>query len=157
VGEQFYNFPLHPELQAYCGFDVSGLREAAPSQLWWTRLVMGFKPSPYQAVRDNRRAKHWVLEDPTTPGNVFGWARVDCNYPGLPGYLPNLPWISKQTKDDLIACEVLDYVDDNRTTGPDYESVWRASTNLAKGYSYLGIQDAMRKRRSPTTELSLHT
>jgi hypothetical protein len=77
---------------------------------------------------------------------VFGWARVDCNYPGLPGYLPNLPWISKQTKDDLIACEVLDYVDDNRTTGPDYGSVWRAS-----------IQDAMRKRRSPTTELSLHT
>jgi hypothetical protein len=88
---------------------------------------------------------------------VFGWARVDCNYPGLPGYLPNLPWISKQTKDDLIACEVLDYVDDNRTTGPDYGSVWRASTNFAKGYSYLGIQDAMRKRRSPTTELSLHT
>ena len=83
--------------------------------------------------------------------------REDCNYPGLPGYRPARPWISKRTKDDLIACEVLDYVDDNRTTGPDYESVWRASTNLAKGYSYLGIQDAMRKRRSPTTELSLHT
>jgi hypothetical protein len=30
--------------------------------------------------------------------------------------------------------------------------VWQASTKLAKGYSYLGIQDATRKRRSPTTE-----
>ena len=43
-------------------------------------------------------------------------------------------------------------MDDNRTTGPDYESAWKASTDLAKGYSFLGIQDASRKRRSPTKE-----
>jgi hypothetical protein len=30
--------------------------------------------------------------------------------------------------------------------------VWRASTQLANGYSFLGIQDATRKRRTPTTQ-----
>jgi hypothetical protein len=43
-------------------------------------------------------------------------------------------------------------MDDNRTTGHDYETAWQASTRLAKGYSFLGIQDATRKRRTPTTQ-----
>lgn len=148
VGEQFYNFPLHPELQQYCGIDVSSLRPDGPHLLRWSRLVMGFKPSPYQAVRDNRRAKFQVLGT----GDAFGWDSIERNYPGSASYAPDRPWISKRTAEGHIACDVMDYVDDNRTTGHSYEAVWRASTNLAKGYTYLGIQDATRKRRSPTQD-----
>ena len=150
VGEQFYNFPLHPELRPYCGVDLRLLRGPLALILLWSRLVMGLKPSPFQAVRDNRRGKFIVLGDPGQPGNSFGWATIERNYPGMAQYQSGRPWISKRTSDGHIACGVLDYVDDNRTTGHSYEAAWRASTDLAKGYSFLGIQDATRKRRSPS-------
>jgi hypothetical protein len=153
VGEQFYNFPLHPDLRPYCAVDVGDLRSDGARFLLWWRLVMGLRPSPYQAMRDNRRAKLIVVCDQAwVPGNVFGWTCVERNYPGSSTYRPERPWISKRTAEGYIAPEVLDYVDDNRTTGHDYETAWRASTQLAKGYSFLGIQDATRKRRTPTTQ-----
>jgi hypothetical protein len=158
VGEQFYNFWLHPELQLYSGVDLTtlfpGERSSTSASLLvavWNRCVMGQKPSPYQAVRDTRRAKFITMGDSADPTNIFGWATVQLNLPGSAAYRPDQPWISKRTADGFIAAEVLDYVDDNRTTGHDEETAWLASSHLAKNYSFLGIQDATRKRRFATT------
>jgi hypothetical protein len=70
----------------------------------------------------------------------------------LRDFCPSRPWLSKRTAEVYIAAEALDYVDDNRTAGHSYEATWQASTRLAKGYSYLGIQDATRKRLPPSKE-----
>jgi hypothetical protein len=98
---------------------VGDLRSVGARFLLWWRLVMGLHPSPYQAVRDNRRAKLIVCDRAWEPANVFGWARVERNYPGSSTYTPERPWISKRTAEGHIAPEVSDYVDDNRTTGHD--------------------------------------
>ena len=127
VGEQFYNFPLHPELQLYSGVDLTPLLELPGTSCIevWKRCVMGQKPSPFQAVRDTRRAKYASLRDPTALNNVFGWDKVVLNFPGSAHYCPSEPWISQRTRDGHIAPDVIDYVDDNRGTAHGYETTWR--------------------------------
>lgn len=54
MGEQFLNFPLHEDLQAFCGIDVRPYFGAGrQSTLWlrWTRCMMGLRCSPYMAVK----------------------------------------------------------------------------------------------------------
>ena len=55
MGEQFLYFPLHPELQQYCGIDVHpylGSTQGKTAWLQWTRCMMGWLTSPYYAVKD---------------------------------------------------------------------------------------------------------
>jgi hypothetical protein len=49
--------------------------------------------------------------------------------------------------DGRVACDVFEFVDDERVTGPDKELTWQASHALASKQSLLGIQDAGRKAR----------
>eukprot|EP00957_Ditylum_brightwellii_P000050 3534-Ditylum_brightwellii.AAC.1 len=53
IGEMFLNFMMPEELLGYCGVDVSPWFEENGTTLWqvWTRLMMGFKPSPYGSVK----------------------------------------------------------------------------------------------------------
>ena len=59
LGEFFLNFPLHHRIQPHTGVDLRTLkRELAaidhPTSVGgerWTRLLMGFRSSPYMAVR----------------------------------------------------------------------------------------------------------
>jgi hypothetical protein len=56
LGEMFLNFPLHETLQRYSGVDFShysaNFQEGCLIvKVHWTRCWMGFKPSPYMAVR----------------------------------------------------------------------------------------------------------
>jgi hypothetical protein len=52
-GEMFLNFPLHKDLQQYCGVDLSQIfdeemnLEGGPTVGVWTRNAMGLRPSPY--------------------------------------------------------------------------------------------------------------
>ena len=56
-GEMFHNFNLDPRIRPYSGVNVVklGLESEAGSgkvtTLRWTRLFMGMRPSPYNAVR----------------------------------------------------------------------------------------------------------
>ena len=51
-GDQFLNFPLHPDLQKFCGIDLSqlfpksGANDAQFVVAVWLRNAMGLKPSP---------------------------------------------------------------------------------------------------------------
>jgi hypothetical protein len=48
--------------------------------------------------------------------------------------------------------DIHSYVDDNRETAPTAEMAWLASCQVAKTCSWLGLQDAARKRRPPAME-----
>lgn len=153
-GEMFYNFWLHPDLQPYCGIDVSDLFPLLAKKepggrllLKWRRPPMGVKPSPHGATMGGRRLKHEMLGQPHDPYNIFGWSHVLLNCPGTPGYRPDEPWISKRRKDGLIAADICDYVDDLRTTAPSSEECWLASSEVGKKCGFYGCQDATRKRR----------
>jgi hypothetical protein len=112
--------------------------------------VMGLTPSPYLSVQGSLRAKLIMLGDRHDESNPFHWDRFVVNCRGSDGYDPSLPWIYKVTRDGREAVGIHIYIDDIRTTAPDKESAWQASSRVAKTFFFLGLQDAARKRREPS-------
>jgi hypothetical protein len=55
--------------------------------------------------------------------------------------------MNKVQKDGKVVTDIHQYIDDNRTTAPTVEEAWLAGSQWAKVCSFLGIQDASRKRR----------
>ena len=85
-GEMFLNFWMHDEdVRKYCGVDLTHYYPAQRSTkaVWeaWTRMAMGLRPSPYQAVQSGLRAKRVALGDRHDESNVFRWDRVILNLP----------------------------------------------------------------------------
>lgn len=109
------------------------------------------KPSPYQAIRFMLRSEHIFRGDRKDSTNPFRWSYVQINLPGSPDYDPSLPWVAKMRSDGSLAREFYIYVDDVRITAPSEEEIWEAIRRFSSIISYLGIQGAARKRRSPTT------
>lgn len=72
------------------------------------------------------------------------------NLPATPRYRPAMPWVYKSRRDGLIANDCFLYVDDNKMTGPTALDCWRGASRFSSGLTHLGIQDAKRKRTSPT-------
>lgn len=161
-GDQFLNFPLDRDLQKYCGIDLSRLypNKAAKTvdllTAMWTRNAMGLKTSPYASVQGALRAKRVMMDDSVGIGvgdkNPFSWATIRKNYPGSENYDPSLPWISKLDEEGRLASDLHQYVDDLRITAREASMAWKASSRVAKICSFLGLQDAARKRRAPSQE-----
>lgn len=155
-GEMFYNFWLHETLQNLCGVDLTKIftDELTPEQhtLWerWCRTPMGLKPSPYQAVAGALHFKRVLLGDPSDETNVYQWSRVVVNIPGSVDYQVGKPWVYKERADGFMATDVCIYVDDGRSTAKDEETAWLASSKFGKTASWLGLQDAARKRMGPS-------
>jgi len=155
-GEQFLNFPLHPELRKYCGVDLTQLFPEWKDPKFrllvgrWTRNAMGLKPSPYNSVQGALVAKHFVMGNPKDPANPFSWDHLKFNLPGSPDYDATLPRLMKIRKDGLLASGVVQYIDDLRIMAASKELAWLCSSRMAKGLSFLGLQDAARKRRECT-------
>lgn len=158
IGEMFLNFILHCSLVPLCGVDLTlyfpeeilegekVLHEA------WTRTGMGFKWSPYQAVQAVMFAEEVIAGDHRKAENVFRWDEVRMNLPGMLGYDPSLPWVSKIRKTDgRIAADFKTFVDDNRHSGPSRRECWKAGRKVGSTLNHLGIQDAARKRRDAST------
>jgi hypothetical protein len=72
------------------------------------------------------------------------------NLPGSRGYRPDLPWVMKVRTDGHLAAEIFVYVDHRRPTGYCTQLCWKAARAYGAGCSWRGIQDASRKRTSPT-------
>ena len=73
-GEQFLNFPLHPDLKKYCGVGLSQLFLDLETKLLvgrCTQNAMGLRPSPYNYVQGALIAKHFIMGDPKEKGNPF--------------------------------------------------------------------------------------
>eukprot|EP00978_Attheya_sp_CCMP212_P031352 scaffold118127_cov59-Attheya_sp.AAC.1 len=72
------------------------------------------------------------------------------NLPGNVDHDPSKPNVYKVRTDGSIAADIVSYVDDNRVSAGSRESAWLASSKVAKTASWLGLQDAARKRRPPS-------
>lgn len=172
IGEMFPNFMLGERLRPYSGVDVSHIRttegdlshhppgllreipdwEKARTRKWerWERNWMGLRDSPYRSIQMAMVARDMAYGDHTNPENPFQWDQVRMNLPGQFGYDPTLPWVYKQRKDGHLASELYLYVDDGRPTGYSDRQCWLASRRFCSMCSFLGIQDASRKRTSPS-------
>jgi hypothetical protein len=75
------------------------------------------------------------------------WREVRLNFPGAEGYDHSLSWVSKIREDRRVAADLIIYMTDMRSTGPDAEECWWAARNVAT-CNHLGIQDAPQKRRA---------
>eukprot|EP00984_Skeletonema_dohrnii_P009298 scaffold3548_cov79-Skeletonema_dohrnii-CCMP3373.AAC.5 len=155
IGEHFLNMPLHKSVWAYTGLDLGPVfdddenaSDDAPKRWFhWVRCLMGFKSSPYIAVKMTLIVEEMARGDRHDVDNPFHWAAIRQNLPGTPDYTPTKPWISKMREDGRVAADLFTFVDDERVTGPDEELTWQAGHRLACIQSYLGIQDAARKVR----------
>jgi hypothetical protein len=114
----------------------------------WYRAVMGLMSSPYQACQAMGYAEEVMRGDRLEGGNVFRWDRVRMNLPASEGYKPDLPWVSKvRDSDGRVAADICSFVDDLRPTGTSKKEAWLAARKAGSTLSYLGLQDASRKRR----------
>jgi hypothetical protein len=165
IAEQFHNFIMHLDLQPYAGVDVTSFfPEEVLSQrstkrtkqtIWlrWTRCGMGFKMSPYNAGQAMLFAEEVIRGDPLNPSNPFGFDMVCLNSPGSANYDPARPWVFKcHRSTGKLANDFFVYVDDVRATGGNERDCWACSRTIASWYSYLGLQNAPRKRRGPSQE-----
>ncbi len=163
VGEMFLNWPLGEELREYAGVDITHVQtsvelreewEQGRNRPWerWVRNFMGLKDSPYRSMQLMIKAKYIAYGDRTDDANPFQWETVVLNLPGNKDYDPTLPWVMKVRQDGHLACEVYIYVDDGRFTGWCKMECWKAVQKFSSVLTFLGIQDAYRKRTEPLTE-----
>ena len=130
-GEQFLNFPLHPDLRKYCGIylsqlfpneDVEGADDLVVGR--WMRNAMGLLPSPYSSLQGSARAKRVITGNSRDDDNPFAWHSIRLNLPGTSDYNPTLPWMLKIRKDGSVASNIAQYVDDVRIMAPTEELAW---------------------------------
>ena len=163
LGEMFLNFPIHESLQDSVGIDLTpfckqlqelgldlGLGEKKNKRIAakWNRLCFGLNQSPEHAVTFYYIAEEFVRGNHLDTSNPLYWDEVILNLIGNIEFNPALPnaykWDSvlKRIAGDLIA-----YVDDLRAIGFSLEHAWRIARWVASKLEFLGIQDAVRKRR----------
>ena len=153
LGEMFYNFLLDPRIRNYTGVDVTPyyneVMKGEHKKLWlvWSRLIMGFSPSPYLATQQLLRAHHFLIGDRRDESNPFHWERIVLNLPGMETYDPRRPRVYKVRKDGSIAADVHTYIDDLRISAPTMAILWKACQQIASRLNHLGMQHAARKLR----------
>jgi hypothetical protein len=161
LGEFFLNFPLDVGVQPLAGIDLTPyfpLENGKRNWKQWARCLMGFKPSPYNAVGTFRWADEIIRGNPQDSSNPFRWNSVELNLPGATTFDPRRPWVSKRRDDGCIANDFLDYIDDVRPTGNGLtkeeaeEETHQATRRIASVINYLGMQDAPHKRRPPPSK-----
>ena len=112
---------------------------------------MGLKPSPYCSIQGALRAKRIVTDsfvgDRHDPRNAYQWDHVIENLPFSAQYKANFPKLRKVRRDGHLALEVVQYVDDLRIMAHSQDQAWLASSQMAKGLAWLGLQDASWKRQ----------
>lgn len=155
LGEMFINFPLHRSVRRCTGVDLRplGLSEyllggVGRTRKEWRRCLMGFKSSPYNAIRTNLIAEEIIRGDRQDSDNTFQWEEVAMNLPGTGDYDPTRGWIARLRKDGTLATDYVCFVDDQRFAGGSNERLVACGHRVSTRKSCLGIQDALRKLRA---------
>ena len=147
LGEMFLNYFMQEKLRPFSGVDVSRL--LGKGWVRWNRTFMGFRASPYLAVKAFGFTTDVIRGDRTDETNPFGFTHVSINLPGQASYNPALPWICKMHGKEESA-DVVVYMDDIRPFGGSEMRCRRAGKKASKATQYLGQQDASRKYRPPS-------
>ena len=155
LGEMFLNFPLDKHIRKYAGVDFTLLfpDEGLPGETFWERwerMLMGFRPSPYCTTQDMRRIDLFLRGQADNPNNVFRWDKVVLNLPGMKNYTSTRPRVFRIRKDGVLAADLFSYIDDLRNTGPTELECWDGLHQVCSRLTWLGLQDAARKRNGPT-------
>ena len=114
------NFPLHKDIQKFCGVNITELFPKLSSGdsekvlVTWLRNAMGLRPSPYSSIQGALRAKHIVTGDRMDERNAYQWDRLRLNLPFTEDYIASLPRFQKVWVDGGHASELIQYVDDAR-------------------------------------------
>jgi hypothetical protein len=93
IGEMFLNFPLDLRIRAYCGVDLTWIKDSDQT-VWecWQRMAMVFlRSSPWVTTRLVAWMVEFVVGDKACPHNSFRWDRVILNLPGDSDYNPAMP------------------------------------------------------------------
>ena len=166
-GEFFHNFFADERIRKHAGVEVSplspffrpsktelsvGLPDLKFMGLRWSRLFMGMKPSPYNAVRFYYWGEEFSMGNFKNLSNPFGFDKVILNLPGMEEYDPTKPKVMKwNSEQNRIAGDVITFVDDVRMTGSSRENCHEVHRQFTSRMQYLGIQDAPpRKFRPPS-------
>ena len=161
ISEMFLNFMLDEKMRPFAGVDFTRIfpdeaKEGSKEGiLWerWARMLMGFKPSPYLTTRDMmKRMEGFLKGDRKCATNPFRWNTIVLNLPGMKKYDPSLPWVFKARLDNKVAGDLFIYIDDLRCTGTTEIECWDGAHQVSCRLSWLGIQDAPRKRREASKE-----
>jgi hypothetical protein len=157
VGEMFLNFHLHEVIQTFAGVDLTKFFESPDGVLrWevWCRCAMGLTSLPYIACQCMGFAEEVIRGIKDDPNNNLRWKQVSLNLPGSEGYDPKRPWVNKVRSDDPtdLAADLFTFVDDLRPCGPSKREALLAAQRAASILNWLGIQDAVRKRRDSSQE-----
>jgi hypothetical protein len=172
IGETFLNFMLGKELCPYSGVDVTHIRtqrsdlqhhdpEPLPDiperekeriRAWerWGQNWMGMIDSPKRLCHMMIIVKEVAFGDRQQQTNPFMWHMVVLNLPGMGSYDTKMPWVYKQQKDGVIANDCFIYVDGKKLTGSTPLECWKSGCRFSWKLTNLGVQDAKRKRTSPT-------
>ena len=155
LGEMFLNFPLDVNMRQYAGVDFSKLfpDECIEGETFWERwerMLMGFRPSPYCTTRDMRRIDLFLRGAADNKANVFRWAKVVLNLPGKVNYTSTRPRVYRVREDGTMAADLFTYIDDLRNTAPTSPECWDGLHQVCSRLTWLGLQDAARKRNGPT-------
>ena len=151
-GEMFHNFPMEERCSGV-QFESKGSGEGGRTTtlLRWTRLFMGMRPSPYNAVRYYYWGEEFARGDPLDPQNPMGYDCIRLNLPGMNHFDPTLPKVMKwRTELGVVAGDIVTFVDDVRITGYSKENCHEVHRQFASRVQFLGMQDAPRKFRPPS-------
>jgi hypothetical protein len=161
-GEMFHNFFMDSRIRKCAGIQVDNLpshqfrpneQGNSPGYLRWTRLFMGMRPSPYNAVRHYYWAEEFAKGNPNDEKNPMSFDEVKLNLPGMKDYNPTLPKVMKwNSAAHSVAGDVITFVDDVRITGFSKENCRNVHHQFASRIQYLGMQDAPRKFRPPSQD-----
>jgi hypothetical protein len=155
-GEMFHNFLMDEKMRRCAGveFESRTIRGGRSTKmLRWTRLFMGMRPSPYNAVRYFYWGEEFARGDPSLDSNPMGYDCIRLNLPGMSHFDPGMPKVMKwRTKLGVVAGDVLTFVDDVRITGYSKENCHNVHRQFASRVQFLGMQDAPRKFRPPSQE-----
>ncbi len=92
MGEMFLNFQLDPKIQQFAAINILPLEipttECEHQWLCWNRTLMGFRTSPYNAIKVYLIADEIIRGDRHNQTNAFQFDHVRLNLPGTSKYNP---------------------------------------------------------------------
>lgn len=107
--------------------------------------------SPYSSVQFCSLAEEFCRGNNKDATNPLRWDVIVLNLPGSKSYDPSKPRVYKWDRiAGSLAGELVIFVDDVRATGKTVELAWRIARQVCSRVQFLGVQDAMRKRKTPT-------
>jgi hypothetical protein len=151
IGEMILNFQLHANTVKFAAVDLGPLdfmpEECPHRWMWWTRNLMGFRPSPYNFIQMYLVAKEVIRGNHHDSTNAFQWDVIHLNFPGMKDYNPSWAWGSKHRANGSLASNFVCFVDDLRVTGRGQDRMREVGHTISMRESWLGIKDALRKLR----------